>query len=139
MTLFAGGLALATIGLLFQGADDVRAADVTGTQIEQPTRINVARIKSVLKLTAAQERYWAPVEAALINISRQQARAQSEADGVVKRIGRRAVAIAFDSAAIARLAAAARPLVRVLDDEQKQAALILAREMGFGWVLAKLN
>jgi hypothetical protein len=137
MTFFAGAFALATIGFFPQGAGDVRAAEAAGSQIEQPTRIDVARIKSVLKLTAAQQRYWAPVEAALISISRQQA--QPDADGMMKRISRSAVAVVFDGAAVAKLAAAARPLVRALDDEQKQTALMLAREMGFGWVLAKLN
>jgi hypothetical protein len=137
MKLFAGALALAAVVTLFDATGVVRASEPGISQAEQSTRINVARVKSALKLRAAQQRYWAPVEAALIRISRQQAR--KNADGVIRRISRRAVAIVFDSAAIAQLAAAARPLVRVLDDEQKQTALVLAREMGFGWVLAKLN
>jgi hypothetical protein len=129
--------AFVMIGGVFHTQGVVGAAEQVEPQVEQGATINIARIKSALKLTADQQRFWAPVEAALINISRQQARA--EPDGVIKRIKYHAVAVVFDSAAIAQLAAAARPLVRVLDDEQKQTALVLAREMGFGWVLAKLN
>jgi hypothetical protein len=137
MMLFAGVLALATVGYLAHAPRIAHAADQAGPQIEGATKINIVRIKNTLKLTAAQKRHWPPVEAALVNIARQQAR--KEPDGAVKRFSRRAMAIVFDSAAVAKLAAAARPLVGVLDDEQKQAALVLAREMGFGWVLAKLN
>jgi len=137
MQLLAGALALATIGYLPHGAGDVRATELGEQQVERASKINIGRIRHALKLTVAQQRYWAPVEAALIRISRQQA--HHDADGVIKRMSRRAVAIVFDSAAVAQLAAAARPLVGTLDDHQKQTALVLAREMGFGWVLAKLN
>lgn len=136
MKLFAGALALAAIGFLSQGASDARAAEPAKTATGQQSKINVARIKSALKLTKEQKRHWAPVEAALIKISRRQARVESA--GVVKRIKRSAVGVVFDATAVAQLVAAARPLVDVLDDEQKQIALRLAREMGLGWVLAKL-
>jgi hypothetical protein len=137
MKHLAGALALAAVVALTHWTGAARASEMAGPHVEQVTKINISRIKHVLKLTAAQQRYWAPVEAALIRISHRQAR--HDTDGVIRRVGRRAVAIAFDSAAVARLAAAARPLVRVLDDEQKQAAMMLAQEMGFGWVLARLN
>jgi hypothetical protein len=137
MKLIAGALALAAAVAVPHWTGAVRASEMAGPQVEHASKINIARIKHVLKLTAAQQRYWAPVEAALIRISHRQAR--HDADGVITRVRRRAVAVVFDSAAIAQLAAAARPLVRVLDDEQKQSALMLAQEMGFGWVLARLN
>ena len=48
--------------------------------------------------------------------------------------------IVLDSAAVERLAVAARPLIAKLDDEQKQAASELAQEMGLGSVvMAALN
>jgi len=131
--LAASALALTAIVALPQWAGTVHAFEMRATQYQHTSKINIARIKRVLKLTAAQERYWPPVEAALIKISRRQAR--HDADGVTMRVSRRAVAVVFDSAAIAQLAAAARPLVRVLDDEQTQAALKLAQEMGLAGCL----
>jgi len=49
------------------------------------------------------------------------------------------VSIVLDNAAIARLAAAARPLIAVLDQEQMQAASGLASEMGLGPVVAAMR
>jgi len=50
------------------------------------------------------------------------------------------VSIVLNSAAVERLAVAARPLIVRLDDGQKQAAGQLAQEMGLGpVVMAALN
>jgi hypothetical protein len=49
------------------------------------------------------------------------------------------VTIVLDSAAVARLAAAARPLAQVLDENQKRAAQELARKMGLSHMLADLR
>ena len=92
----------------------------------------------MLKLTPAQERYWQPVEAALRDIARRQAHS-SETDGFVHRISNRVVSIVLNSAAVERLVVAARPLIKVLNDEQKQAAQSIAMEMGLGPVVAQLN
>jgi hypothetical protein len=99
--------------------------------------VNIARIKAVLHLTPAQQPYWAPVEAALMRIAGEQA--QDESAGLVRRISRRVVSIALTASAVQRLAATAGPLVRVLDDEQKRAAMALAQEMGLGSMVAALN
>lgn len=82
----------------------------------------------MLQLTQDQERYWRPVEAALRALSRHQER--SENDGFVHRVSHRLVQIVLDSAAVQRLAVAARPLIARLSDQQKQAAGQLAEEMG---------
>ena len=92
----------------------------------------------MLKLTAEQERYWPPVEAALARSRPPTGRA--EPGGLVHRISHRVVSIVLDGAAVERLAAAARPLIAGLSDEQKQAARQLAQEMGLGpVVVAALN
>src|SRR5262249_4469639 len=106
------------------------AADLTDITTSQP-RINIARVKSVLRLTPEQQAYWPPVEAALRSLSRQQA----HTEGLMHRVA----SYVLDGAAIARIGAAARPLVRVLDDRQKQDAIALCNEMGLGQVLAALN
>jgi hypothetical protein len=134
-TLCAGVFALATIGLL-SNIPATYASDLdTGAaeQSQSAASINVARIKSVLKLTTEQEPYWPPVEAALRDVARQQVRA--EPAGFVRRISRRVVSIVLNSAAVERLAVAARPLIAKLDQEQMRAASGLAQKMGLGPVV----
>ena len=136
----AGVFALATMGLL-SNVPAVSAGELGNsyaTQRPVSAAIDVDRIRSVLQLTPEQERYWRPVEAALRQLAHHQQ--QSESDGFVHRVSRRLVQIVLDSAAVQRLAVAARPLIAKLDDRQKQAAGELAQEMGLGpVVLAALN
>jgi hypothetical protein len=138
MTVCAGAVALAMTGLLSNVAS-VHAREITANaeMAQSSASINIARIKSALKLTPAQEPYWAPVEAALRDLNHRQA--QSEGDGLVRRISHRVVSIALNSATIQKLAAAARPLIGVLDAEQMRTAHGLAQEMGLGPVVAALR
>ena len=138
MSLCAGAVALAMTGLLSNVAS-VHAREITANaeMAQSSASINIARIKSALKLTPAQEPYWAPVEAALRDLDHRQA--QSEGDGLVRRISHRVVSIALNSATIQKLAAAARPLIGVLDAEQMRTAHGLAQEMGLGPVVAALR
>jgi hypothetical protein len=133
MALCAGVFALATIGL----SPATRADEFSTASLEQPQAapsINIGRIKSVLSLTPRQEAYWGPVEAALRNLYRRQ-QAQPEEGGFVSRYSHRAVSFVITSAAIQRLAVAARPLIAVLNEDQKRAASGLAQEMGLGEVM----
>jgi hypothetical protein len=136
MTLRAGALALAMTALLTQATPSfaLEAAGVEQSQLS--ASINIARIKSVLKLTPEQMPYWAPVERALLDLGRQQ---QPEQAGLVRRLSNKVVSIALSSRAIQRLAVAARPLIASLDTDQKLAAMGLADEMGLGPVIAALN
>ena len=136
--IFAGALALAALGLL-SATSGTYASEANGyaTQGQDMASVDIARVKRVLHLTAEQEAYWPPVEAALRAIAHRQA--QAEPAGLVRRISHRVVSIALDSAAVARVARAARPLIERLRDDQKQGALSLAHEMGLGPVLAALN
>jgi hypothetical protein len=133
MKFCAGAFALAMIGLLsnMPGATASELGDAGAGQ--SGLSIDIGRIRSVLRLTPAQEAYWPPVETALRGIARQQARA--EPDGFMGRISRHVVFIVLNSAAIERLAVAARPLIAVLTDDQKHAASGLAQEMGLGPVV----
>ena len=90
---------------------------------------HIARLKAVLNLTPEQRPYWAPVEAALRALVRGQ---EASAGGIVQR----ASAAAADALKLRRLAAVARPLIKVLDDEQKRDAMVLARNLGFDRVMA---
>jgi hypothetical protein len=137
--VIAGAIALAAVVLLPQFSLTVRAADL-GVQAGGADRlaaVNIGRVKRILRLTPKQEPYWQPVEAALRDLVRRQARA--DGGGFVHRISQHVVSIVLNSAAIERLAVVARPLIGVLDDEQKQAAGALAQEMGLGPVVAALN
>jgi len=139
-TLCAGAFALAAIGLLSNipaaGAGEMRSGEMAPSTTA--AAINIGRIHSVLKLRPEQERYWRPVEAALRQLAHQQERKESE--GFVHRISQRVVSIVLTSAAVERLASAARPLIAVLDDRQKQEAGQLAQEMGLGSVvMAAMN
>lgn len=134
--LCAGVFALAMNGLL-PNISQARAMEVTGAQAS--ASINIARIKSVLKLTPAQEHHWAPVEAALRDLARKQQQTQNESTSLVRRISNRVVTVVLNSAAVQRLAVAARPLVASLDHEQMRAAQGLAQEMGLGPVVAALR
>ena len=139
MVLCAGVFALATVGLLSDGSQ-ARAMEIAAfnsVQGQASAAINIPRIKSVLKLTAAQEPYWAPVEAALRDIARRQT--QTESAGFVRRISNRVVTVVLNSAAVQRLAVAARPLIGSLDADQRRAAQGLAQEMGLGPVVAALR
>ncbi|HME28377.1 MAG TPA: hypothetical protein VKE53_00720 [Pseudolabrys sp.] len=135
--LCAGVFALAAIGLLSNNSQ-ARPMEVAGGYGAQTSAsINIARIKSVLKLTPAQEHYWVPVEAALRDLARKQM--QVESAGLVRRISNRVVTVVLNSAAVQRLAVAARPLIGMLDAEQMRAAQGLAQEMGLGPVVAALR
>ena len=139
MTVCAGAFTLATLGLLstMPAASSNELRYAPADQSQRTASIDVGRIRSVLRLTPQQEPLWAPVEAALRNVVRQQA--HSEPAGFIRRIGNRVVQVVLTSAAVERLAIAARPLIAVLDDDQKRTASGLAQEMGLGPVVAALN
>ena len=136
MTVCAGAVALALTGLLptMPAAFANEFAYAPAEQSQRTAAIDVGRIRSTLRLTSQQEPLWAPVEVALRPIARQQ-QAQAEQAGFIRRIGNRVVQIVLTSAAVERLAVAARPLIAALDDEQKRAASGLAQEMGLGAVV----
>jgi hypothetical protein len=144
MSLSAGVFALAALGLL-SVAPAARADEVVMTTASAPSSpaaahtatIDIARIKSALHLTPAQERHWAPVEAALRELAQRQERDAN--DGLVRRVSKRVVQIALNSATVHRLVAAARPLVKTFDEQQMQTAHGLAQEMGLGPVVAALK
>ncbi len=133
----AGALALAMLGSL-SAIPAARAAEggLAATQGQPAAAIDIARIKSVLHLTSAQRAYWPPVEAALRRLAREQ---RAGSGGLIHRIGHRVVSVVLTGAAIRQLAAAARPLLARLDDDQKMAAAQLADDMGLGPVVAALN
>lgn len=102
----------------------------------------IAALKAGLKLTAEQEKNWSAVEAALRDLAKQRAdrfsarQAQANANppatvDPVTRLGQRADQMAQNAAGMKKLADAAGPLYKSLDDSQKQRFAMLAR-LGMG-------
>jgi hypothetical protein len=89
----------------------------------------IRRIKAALRLTVEQERYWPPVEALLYEIATQQnalvqsGRPPTEAFGIGMKL---------------RAYSATRPLLGVLQEEQKAEIRRRARAMGFDAVASAI-
>jgi zinc resistance-associated protein len=94
----------------------------------------VTRLKAVLKLNATQERLWPAIEQAFHEVSQAQEAVPSQ--GLVQGIKHHASSIALNALALRRLASAAYPLIRTLDEEQKQSGLAFARSVGLHSVAA---
>lgn len=114
------------------------------------TDARIAAVKAGLKLTPDQEKLWPPVEAAVrdfakLRIDRANARMNAERDSQdsqkpsdpVARLRDRAETMAATAAAMKRIADAADPLYKTLDDGQKRRLAILthmgSRFGGGGW------
>jgi len=132
--ILAGAIALAVVGPALVHRDTASAGVLEANKI---TEVNIAQIKSLLKLKPPQEPLWARVESVLLSVAHEQA--QSESAGFVRRISRRAVSIAFNGAVTQRIKDAAFPLLASLDEEQRQTVRSLARRMGMGDMVAMLN
>jgi hypothetical protein len=109
----------------------------------------IAAVHAGLKLTAEQEKLWPPVESAVrdlvkIRIDRANARMKAEdqpdqqtPDDPVARLRERADSMAATAAAMKKIADAADPLYKSLDDAQKRRLAMLThwhrRFDGEGW------
>ena len=115
---------------------------------EDRAAFNDARIAAVhagLKLNADQEKLWPPVETAVrdfakMRIDRANARMNAERDedqqkpdDPVARLRERADNMATSAAAMKKIADAADPLYKTLDDGQKRRLAILTHMEGRGW------
>jgi hypothetical protein len=114
------------------------------------TDARIAAVKAGLKLTPDQEKLWPPVEAAVrdfakLRIDRANARMSAERDSQdqqkpndpLARLRDRADTMAATAAAMKKIADAADPLYKTLDDGQKRRLAILThmggRFGGGGW------
>jgi len=104
----------------------------------------IAAVHAGLKLTADQEKLWPPVEAAVkefakLRIDRANAwmtskddSSQQKPDDPVSRLRERADTMATSAAALKKIAEAADPLYKTLDDGQKRRLAVLTRMDRFG-------
>jgi hypothetical protein len=110
------------------------------------TDARIAAVKAGLKLTPDQEKLLPPVEAAVrdfaklridranarMNAQRDDSRDAQKADDPVTRLRERADNMAASAAAMKRIADAADPLYKTLDDGQKRRLAVLTRMGRFG-------
>jgi len=108
------------------------------------TDARIAAVKTGLKLTPDQEKLWPPVEAAVrdfaklridranarMNAQRNDSQDQQKPDDPVARLRDRADSMAATAAAMKRIADAADPLYKTLDDGQKRRLAILTHMGG---------
>jgi hypothetical protein len=91
------------------------------------TEAHIARLKAALRLTPEQEKLWPAVQTAL----REVVRAQHEQRPQLELASTGGGSSNLDDK-ISRAAAAALPLIAVLDEQQKKSALRFARSLGLG-------
>jgi zinc resistance-associated protein len=139
-TVLAGTTALAIAGtsLVYaqQGPGGPDRAQRWRPSAEDISAFGDARIAAIhagLKLTPEQEKNWPPVESALRELSKQRSErfaAFASADrpkDPIERLSLYADATAQRGAVLKKLADAAGPLYKSLDEGQKHRALVLAR------------
>ena len=104
----------------------------------------IAAVHAGLKLTADQEKLWPPVESAVrdlvkIRIDRAKAREamaaqpEDQRPDPVTRLRNRADRMAATATALKKIADAADPLYKTLDDGQKRRLSMLTYHEGGGW------
>ena len=82
------------------------------------------------------------VRACIESLERLRNQLQEVADaqpGFVRRVGNKAGELFSNATSMRRLVAAAQPLVKTLDEDQKREALTLARSMGFAQLAARFE
>jgi hypothetical protein len=125
--VFAGALALAAASTLSISDKGIGVAPASAQEVVVTESV-VLRIKSALRLSAAQEVHWRSIEAHLRKIARSQSR--HDGDESVQPVRLRSYVL--DAAAIDGLRMAAMPLFGTLTDEQKRDAKAAARSLGVG-------
>jgi zinc resistance-associated protein len=139
-TVLAGTTALAiaggTLAYAQQGSSGFERMQRWQPTAEDITAFGDARIAALhagLKLTAEQEKNWPAVESALRDIAKQRSErfaARANADrprDPIERLNLRAEVMGQRAAALKKLADAAEPLYKSLDENQKRRFVMLAR------------
>ena len=128
----AGAVALVAIESTSLSAQPL-AMDGAGLTV---THSHIAQLKSILRLTPEQDRHWPAVEVALHALVKTQ---DGEAPhGFTQSIRARAVSITANAAAIAKVLAAAKPLIKSLDNEQRRGVMMLAQSLGIAKLASAL-
>jgi hypothetical protein len=134
----AGAIALVAAGVLPASAQEpARATTVASSHSDSAVEAKIAQAKSALRLRPDQERHW-PRIAAAIRVWASRTAASDEGADFIQRARQRASAISARAAGAKRVMSAAMPLIRTLDPEQKQTAMMMVRAMGFSSLAAAM-
>lgn len=88
----------------------------------------IARLKSALQLSPAQEVHW---RALMVTFRQIVQRPQTDESGsLIQRVRSRVGTYLLSAASVQRLSAAAQPLIGSLDENQKRDGMNVVREMG---------
>jgi hypothetical protein len=127
----AGAVALATVGSFSFSQQGFGISPAAAQEIVV-TEGQIAQLRSVLRLTPAQERLWHSVAATLRSLAHHQQQYQvASADaGYVERAHARVAGYAVTAVAMQRLRSVAQPLIAALSEEQKEAGRGVLSSMG---------
>jgi len=139
-TVLAGTTALAIAGASLAYAAQPGKQDRDRFQRWRPSAeditalgdARIAALKAGLKLTPDQEKHWPAVEEAMHGITKQRAdrhaaRSVDRLSDPIERLAARAESMEARGAALKKLADAAAPLYKSLDEGQKRRFMILAQ------------
>jgi hypothetical protein len=127
----AGAVALVTVGS-FSFSHQGFGVTTAAAQEVVISEAQIARLRSALNLTPAQEHHWHAVAATLRSLGQHQLqyRVASADAGYMERVQARVSGYTVTAVALQRLRSAAGPLISVLSDEQKSAGRGVLQSMG---------
>ena len=140
-TIVAATIALTLAGAGFALAQQATPPDARGPRLSAEdvtamTDARVASLKAGLKLTAEQEKNWPAVETAMRDLAKERAdrratRGDARRGGdAMARLRQGADAMTTRAASLKKLADAAEPLYKSLDDGQKRRFAVLLHMRG---------
>jgi zinc resistance-associated protein len=133
LAIAGGAFAYAQQGSGGDGLERVQRWRPTSEDISAFGDARIAALHAGLKLSAEQEKNWPAVESALRDLAKQRSErfaARASADrpkDPIERLNLRAEVMGQRAAALKKLADAAGPLYKSLDDAQKHRFVMLAR------------
>lgn len=133
LAIAGGALAYAQQGSGGGGLERVQRWRPTAEDISAFGDARIAALHAGLKLNAEQEKNWPPVESALRDLAKQRSErfaARANADrpkDPIERLNLRAEVMGQRAAALKKVADAAGPLYKSLDEAQKHRFVMLAR------------
>jgi hypothetical protein len=139
-TVLLGAFVLTLMTDMTAWAEEAHTASLTAKE-SQAARLaavetRIAYARAALRLTPAQARHWPRAAAAIRSIAQQNIKAVP--DGSAPDRPRRRSSSLSQAAAVARVLAAAAPLIKTLNAEQKHTARDLVRSIGYGHLASRL-
>jgi hypothetical protein len=123
-----GAMALAAISCFSVSRDGIGIAQASAEGVVV-TEAKIARLKSALRLTPAQESHWRSVEASL-RAHLSQVGDDVTDSGIVQRARARLARWTLSATAMHRIRASAQPLISSLDETQRRSGMAAIRSMG---------